>query len=529
MAVSAADVRSALSLPDSSTAGPSNPKKQANATRKPEGISRELYSLIGTSQPALAAQGKPRLKQKPKFAGGASPATRWQQRPFKNPARKDNLQLKHWVKASEDPETEYHFSKYNIQNPIYTYSQDEYNRFLDTSNRSATPKDGKVDLEKKWTKEQTDMLFKLYHDYDGRWHVIWDRADFAQDAGFDLEDLKHRYYSVCRKLVRNRPWPGDEASRAALINSLQFDLGEFVRHSQGFADAAQNASKCGSATSSASKAGPLNKLLKKRLCISKYGLWTAIYCRRQWCTLGILPELSNRGPSKKRKNLTDTEPSTPGAGSSSSSVKRPQNTKSAAYDAQHCIIRTELSSNMPATKAAHQPAYARSSKIPYLKNNSMQPKILQCFAEMGLSPSRLVMPTKENVQQLEGLLEAVSAMLDTKKHLDKVEYDIQVAKKQLAMRNGEIGEGDEEGALKSEDAMDVDQGAETEGNDGRGASVVSVRSARSRKKVRSVSSRREAGPADLSPPFTQNHRSMSISSVDTAATSVSTRKRQKRG
>lgn len=88
---------------------------------------------------------------------------------------------------------EYPFAKYNIQNPVYTYSQDEYNRFLDTANRSATPKDGKIEIEKPWTKELTDKLFKLYQEYDGRWHVIWDRADFPPDAGFDLEVSGERH------------------------------------------------------------------------------------------------------------------------------------------------------------------------------------------------------------------------------------------------------------------------------------------------------------------------------------------------
>jgi DNA methyltransferase 1-associated protein 1 len=66
----AADVRSILSLPG--TPGPSQPKKPATqSTRKPEGISRELYSLIGPSAPSLAAQlAKPRLKQKPNLGGG---------------------------------------------------------------------------------------------------------------------------------------------------------------------------------------------------------------------------------------------------------------------------------------------------------------------------------------------------------------------------------------------------------------------------------------------------------------------------
>jgi len=73
MAASAADVRSILSLP-SSSGGPSQPqpkKPTGPSTRKPEGISRELFALIGPSAPSIAAQlAKPRLKQKPNFGGG---------------------------------------------------------------------------------------------------------------------------------------------------------------------------------------------------------------------------------------------------------------------------------------------------------------------------------------------------------------------------------------------------------------------------------------------------------------------------
>ena len=71
---SAADVRSILSLPSSSTPAPSQPKKAATPlSRKPSGISRELYSLIGPSAPTLVAQvAKPRLKQKPNLGSGGS-------------------------------------------------------------------------------------------------------------------------------------------------------------------------------------------------------------------------------------------------------------------------------------------------------------------------------------------------------------------------------------------------------------------------------------------------------------------------
>lgn len=226
--------------------------------------------------------------------------------------------------------------------------------------------------------------------------------------------------------------------------------------------------------------------------------------------LGILAE-SSRSSTKKRKNIgaTDTEsPSTPSiAASSSATFKRPVTTKanaaygkfsiiicgalrpcssSIALDAQNCIIRTDLStSNTIATKAAHYPAFLRTSKIPYLKNNAMQPKVIQCFNELGLSPSRLVMPTRENCAQLEGLLEAVNGVLETKKHLDKVEMDILALKRQLGMRTE--GDESEAGGIKREDTapMDVDaQDTETDGNEGRGHSVVSTRSVRSRKKVR---------------------------------------------
>lgn len=69
-AVSAADIRSVLSFP-APTPGPSQPRKsQVHASKKPDGISRELYSLIGPSAPSIAAHlAKPRLKQKPNFEG----------------------------------------------------------------------------------------------------------------------------------------------------------------------------------------------------------------------------------------------------------------------------------------------------------------------------------------------------------------------------------------------------------------------------------------------------------------------------
>lgn len=77
MNVSTADIRSALSLETGVSTGPSQPKRtNLSHLKKPDGISRELYSLIGPSAPTLAAQlSKPRLKQKPNL--GVGTATKW--------------------------------------------------------------------------------------------------------------------------------------------------------------------------------------------------------------------------------------------------------------------------------------------------------------------------------------------------------------------------------------------------------------------------------------------------------------------
>ncbi len=102
------------------------------------------------------------------------------------------------------------------------------------------------------------------------------------------------------------------------------------------------------------------------------------------------------------------------------------------------------------------------------------------MGELGVSHTRLVMPTRENCAQLESLLEAAAALVETKKQVDRIEHETMVMQERLGSRTSEGAEND----------MDVDEeggDAEAVGEDGRGQSVVSTRSVRSnrpRKKVR---------------------------------------------
>lgn len=49
--------------------------------------------------------------------------------------------------------------------------------------------------------------------------------EFICSSDAPQQDLKDRYYSVCRKLLRNRPWDGDENAKSQLLASFQFDKG----------------------------------------------------------------------------------------------------------------------------------------------------------------------------------------------------------------------------------------------------------------------------------------------------------------
>ena len=87
--------------------------------------------------------------------------------------------------------SEYPFAKYNIQHPTYTYSQDEYTRFLEGEivNTSAGIFFFISSTDKEWTKEETDYLFNVVWDFDLRWYIIYDRYEYPEGPSRSLEVL----------------------------------------------------------------------------------------------------------------------------------------------------------------------------------------------------------------------------------------------------------------------------------------------------------------------------------------------------
>ncbi|KAG6903468.1 hypothetical protein C0995_005491 [Termitomyces sp. Mi166 len=430
MAASAADVRSILSIPEpSGTPGPSQPKKQTQpSTRKPEGISRELYALIGPSVPSLVSV-KPRLKQKPNLGGGNK--VKWEFRAFKNSARQDSLELCHWAKASSAEDAEYPFAKYNVSTNVFTYSQDEYTRFLE---------------DKDWSKDETDYLFSVAREYDVRWFVVHDRYDFPGGVTRTLDDLKDRYYK--RELTRKKYILSLESRTPEQIAEEEALFIEVKRLEQNERKFKKDR----------------DELLRTLAGIDS-GLPDIVEDEG-------LSNLTIDTKKKKRGSALELDTPTTPAVPATPVVKRPPTARNAAFDAANCIIRTDPPTTVPVTKAAHQPANLRSYKLPTPKS-AVAPKITAALAELGINHNRLVMPTRDNIMQLESLLDATAALIETKRLVDKVEYDIRILKSRLGMRESQGAESQPTG-----DHMDVDEPNDGEviGEDGRAQSVVSTRS-----------------------------------------------------
>jgi len=74
------------------------------------------------------------------------------------------------------------------------------------------------------------------------------------------------------------------------------------------------------------------------------------------------------------------------------------------------------------------------------------------------------MPTRENVAQLESLVEVTTQLAETKRQFDKIKYDIQVLKERSGIRHGD-------GEVKMEEGVEDGLDGDGEGEDGRGQSL----------------------------------------------------------
>ena len=222
-------------------------------------------------------------------------------------------------------------------------------------------------------------------------------------------------------------------------------------------------------------------------------------------------------PRKKKKaGVAEAEsPATPTAAVAQPAPRRAQSAKSIAYgtspthpsppwtvtsillgvDALHCIQRIDPPPLTPATKASHAAATLRSQKVAYPKP-AVSSKVNQVVTELGVPISRgVIMPTRDTLAQYEMLIEAATALVETKKIVDRVEQEIRVARARLDMRASasDGGIGGDGGGSGAQTPMDVDEEpgsrSQSRGQEGgtRAQSVVSTRSGRSGRSRKQVS------------------------------------------
>lgn len=306
---------------------------------------------------------------------------------------------------------------------------------------------------------------------------------------------------MCRKLIRNRPWSGDEASKSQLICNFQFDKEREVTRKR-YLESLENRTPKELAEEEALYI-ELKRIEQneKRFKQDRDRLLRTLLGAE--CGLPDLPidEDGPLGDPKKRKKGVANEldsPATPSSSLFASAIpRRAQSAKSAAEDALQCIQRTDgITPVGTTTKTSHQAVYLRTFRVAYPKAAAAA-KVTQIANELGISLSRLVMPTRDTLLAQEALLEAITSLVELKKVGDRVDQEIRTAKMRLGMRESEA---------PADGPMDVDedgQAPDTPG-EGRAHSVVSTRSGRSRKQTGA----------------TNDRRSMSVSSVDTSGTST---------
>lgn len=144
-------------------------------------MKRELIKLIG---------GVPTIVSTDLRKIGKGHFQKWVWSRFNNPARTDGLKLYHWQRI-EDVNKDYEFAQLNHKIDLIDFSQEEYNLIIKPHDTN-------------WTYEETMYLWDLLERFDLRFTVVQDRYDEEKYQERTIEELKDRYYSICRRILESR-------------------------------------------------------------------------------------------------------------------------------------------------------------------------------------------------------------------------------------------------------------------------------------------------------------------------------------
>ncbi|KAJ5113347.1 hypothetical protein N7456_001881 [Penicillium angulare] len=500
----AADVRDMLDLPAEGQPRPH--KKQKVVEKRPEGITRELYALLGERAPPIAINEN-KYKGRPKWMNKLR-VRPWRMSPFTNGARSDGLVLNHWQRKHESTrppapegtemdvdekkekeegkedeapkplEQEYNFAKYNIKARVpRSYSDEEYTRHLQNND---------------WTREETDYLMDLTHEYDLRWVIIADRYDYqprvpgteAETEGDSnalvpakhyrtMEQMKSRYYFVAATMlaIEHPPSEMSEGEFDLHEKMLKFDPDrerdrkelaalQLNRTADEVREEAMLLEELKRITSNEQNFVTERRELYSRLEVPISVGNTTIYQSSQGLSQ-LLQTLLQADKSKKRRSIlgpegavaspagqTPTQASqvtrgdTPGTNAAAANKK---GGAAAAAVASAREIQQPIRTLTPAEESRygvqhHERVSAgvqfrsdRAQKLTQAKSNVQTLKLAGALAELEI-PVRLFMPTERVCKEFERLIQSVNLLLDARKVAEKVESEIRVLEASKAER-----------------------------------------------------------------------------------------------
>ncbi|CAZ79242.1 unnamed protein product [Tuber melanosporum] len=436
------DVRDVMELsgPTDATARVPIAKKQKTVERRPDGITRELFALLGENPPPVAIV-ESKFKEKPRWMGKVNP---WVWKPFENPARSDGLVLRHWERKSEpSQDLEYQFGKFNVKVDVPAYTDGEYEVLKDPD----------------WTREETDYLFNLCREYDLRFVIIWDRYEFPAGKSRSVEDIKARYYSICRNLMELRtPLNQMTPEETQIFNLLNFDkeretarknMAEvlFARTPEQVKEEEMLLVELGRITKNQAKNLEERKELFNRLEVPTSQGSIAAYTgsqglahlremmvnsndknkKRKSIALGSNNSNNTDGPQQSFAVATSAERLGPGGGGGGPSQK---DTPQPKKQVRKLTPEEELEFGVTYHDKLTSGVKFRSAMVTATVKGGTAQKVQAALAQLDISP-RLAMPTTRTVQKFEQLQTSVGVLLDARKANDKIDNEQRVLKAQI--------------------------------------------------------------------------------------------------
>jgi DNA methyltransferase 1-associated protein 1 len=334
-----------------------------------------------------------------------------------------------------------------------------------------------------WTAHETAYLFDMLRVYDLRFIVVADRYEYSGSQPLGLartrsvevssyrwleaytKDIKDRYYTVCRRLIRTRA-AGDPTAQQQQAQLHAFDKGESCLGSRSLTMRSRNQTQtiriravpshcgrdcrgggplCGDQTTGTGR----ETLWCRSRSLDAYhhglGQWTGRpgsreYRSHPWSGQGMLcisrlfsgvadvrRARNARGPTRRHRRAPLRQ-SPRSKRRMRHLVRRALAIECLTKDAAHCIFRVQPlvinanTSHLAAKHPPHVPAFARSIKMP-VPPQTAAIRISSLMTELGVATQRLVMPTRLNLDAYDSLLVAVGALVDIKRQVDRVEQE----------------------------------------------------------------------------------------------------------